>query len=219
MSIANSMTSLSTVGECTLHFCGDAYTVKGDAAMNYSEFSLWAKERLGVETGERLEYFDEHGKEVIPCGGFLGKHPNVFAKKVGNKLSGGSSGTTKPLFAPGSYMNEAWKVFATFGWSVLVLLLAITVAPETDSKKSYSELFDLLLELTDAKAWKDILLEGYIAFITWATAYLFIRRCLNPENSDSLRKYGPDAWFGGMAAAAATIMKKLLLKLLDVKRS
>lgn len=69
----------------------------------------------------------------------------------------------------------------------------------------------LILNLTPAE--DDILLEAYIAFLTWASTYFFIRRALNPETSYGVtQKYAADAFFGGLAAAGAIILKGAVKK-------
>lgn len=50
--------------------------------------------------------------------------------------------------------------------------------------------------------------EAFIAMICWSTTNLFVRRLFNPETTETaFRKYSADAFFGGIAAAAAIVLK------------
>ena len=44
---------------------------------------------------------------------------------------------------------------------------------------------------------KHVMLDSFVAFISWSTTYLFIRRLLNPETSKvAIEKFSPDAFYG-----------------------
>lgn len=58
---------------------------------------------------------------------------------------------------------------------------------------------------------KGTMADALISFISWSTTYLFIRRLWNPETSPmAFEKFSPDAFYGGLAAAAASILKSML---------
>jgi hypothetical protein len=62
-------------------------------------------------------------------------------------------------------------------------------------------------------------LDAFMAVITWSITYLFIRRLWNPETTDiAIRKFSPDAFFGGIAAGASVILKSMLVKILLEKQ-
>eukprot|EP01038_Epipyxis_sp_PR26KG_P016663 gene16663-22784_t len=71
-------------------------------------------------------------------------------------------------------------------------------------------------------AWlgnKELIVEAFIAFLTWSTTYLFIRRLMNPETAEiAISRFSFDAFFGGLAAAAAVILKSYLHTSLIGKR-
>lgn len=51
-------------------------------------------------------------------------------------------------------------------------------------------------------------LDAFIAMICWSTTNLFVRRLWNPETAaTALQKYSADAFFGGLAAAAAVYLR------------
>lgn len=55
-------------------------------------------------------------------------------------------------------------------------------------------------------------LEAAIAFICWATTYLFIRRLWNPETFvGCLERFSADSFYGGIAAGASVILKTYLV--------
>lgn len=60
-------------------------------------------------------------------------------------------------------------------------------------------------------SWKNTIIDSFIAFLCWSFTYLFIRRLFNPETTDStFEKYSSDAFFGGLAAAASSMLKIIL---------
>ena len=68
-----------------------------------------------------------------------------------------------------------------------------------------------LLNILGLSTWKTRCIESYIAFLTWSFTYLFIRRALNPDTTkDVFIKFSGDAIFGGLAAAAAILLKHAL---------
>ena len=57
-----------------------------------------------------------------------------------------------------------------------------------------------------------VVLEAAIAFICWATTYLFIRRLWNPETFvGCLERFSADSFYGGLAAGASVILKTYLV--------
>ena len=187
---------------------GDVFT---DEDLSFTEFDAWAR---GKCREDKLDYFDRMGREVIPCGKFLSKHAEIHAKR-GTAPLGQNADAAAAL-----NHSTLWQYFKIFGPWVLVMLLAITLAPDSDSKHTYSVAFDYVLEATGMTQLRNLLLEAYIAFLAWSIGYLFIRRVLNPENEKgAIQKYAPDAFFGGTAAATTVFLKKILVKVLGVQRT
>ncbi len=55
-------------------------------------------------------------------------------------------------------------------------------------------------------------LEACIAFVCWATTYLFVRRLLNPETAhEALYRFSADCFYGGLAAGASVYLKTFLV--------
>ena len=67
---------------------------------------------------------------------------------------------------------------------------------------------------------KGIVFESFVAFICWSTTYLFVRRYLNPDTRQTaMRKFSPDAFYGGLAAAAAVVLKSYLISNVNHKKT
>jgi hypothetical protein len=198
------------------------FSVKTDDCLSFIELDAWTRKRVNCGDDVSLQYLDESGNEVIPCGGFLKKHSKLWVRKASTETLSSSSLSSQrsqsSTLQGGAVSSTLWPYFVWYGPWVLLLILAITIAPDAESQQSYSDVLDLVLELTNTKEWKNLILEAYVGFLSWSTSYLFVRRCLNPENSRPLEKFGPDAWFGGMAAAVGIMMKRIILKLLDVRK-
>ena len=86
---------------------------------------------------------------------------------------------------------------------------------------------------------KGTMTDAVIAFVSWSTTYLFVRRLLNPETVNyflilrtvpfplnltlgmscqmrvAIDRFSADAFYGGLAAAAASVFKSVLYAFLS----
>lgn len=190
--------------------------IKADTELTFHDFDIWTKQRFYIKENSLISYYDDQNKEIIPTGNIASKHSKIYIKTSNNTNNNDSTSSSTSIST--NFFDELWSNFVFYGPYILLIILGMTLAPDSDKNRTFKESFELVLELTSTTEWKDWFLEAYIGFITWSTTYLFIRRYLNPENQNSLQKHGPDAWFGGFAAATAVLLKKILLKILDVHR-
>lgn len=219
MSLANSVSFtelyMKDIKDVEIVLDDMSYFVQADTELTFHDFDIWTKQRFGINKNTLLSYYDCNNKEIIPTGYIASKYHKIYVKKFNiNNNDSTSSSTSIPTI----FYDELWSNFVFYGPYMLLIILGMTIAPDSEKKRTIKESFELVLELTSTTEWKDWILEAYIGFITWSTTYLFIRRALNPENKNPLEKHGPDAWFGGFAAATAVLLKKILLKTLDVHR-
>jgi hypothetical protein len=54
------------------------------------------------------------------------------------------------------------------------------------------------------------IMKALIAGFVWGVTYLYIRRYLNPKTQATYKEFESDAFYGGIAAAAALLMKQIL---------
>lgn len=109
------------------------------------------------------------------------------------------------------------KLLVLFYPSLLLLLLSYCLLPYYIPLESIQNLnvvynkFTNILIYFNVLSWKNTIIDAFIAFLCWSFTYLFIRRLSNPETTDStFEKYSSDALFGGLAAAASSILKIIL---------
>ena len=98
--------------------------------------------------------------------------------------------------------------------TLMVILNAISFAPGSSFGSSgvLTRIYDTLGVSPD---YRRILLDAYVAFLSWGTSYIFVRRLWNSENisvSSVFDKFSADSFFGGLAAASAVLMRDLLLR-------
>jgi len=96
--------------------------------------------------------------------------------------------------------------------TIAAVLVAIGLHPSFDS--SLADMLMFLEKQCIPADWglrKGTMADALIAFISWSTTYLFIRRLWNPETSPmAFERFSADAFYGGLAAAAASIVKSVL---------
>jgi hypothetical protein len=111
-----------------------------------------------------------------------------------------------------SLVNSAlWTLFISAIPPFIAVLVAIAVAPQHESLRDGFSYIKYSLSLLPMET--DIAIEAYIAFLTWSSSYFFIRRAMNPESASTVvAKYSADAFFGGLAAAGAAVLKIVMIR-------
>lgn len=146
-----------------------------------------------------------HMSEIIPGSG----DTQIYVHRVD------SSDKSKPKGDFGvfsSLVNSAlWTLFISAIPPFIAVLVAIAVAPQHESLRGGLAHIKFFLSLLPIET--DIAIEAYIAFLTWSSTYFFIRRAMNPETTSTVvAKYSADAFFGGLAAAGAAVLKILMIR-------
>ena len=118
--------------------------------------------------------------------------------------------STTPFFLQNSFFLSVTLIITFIG------LLAKQFPLSAD--KTLSDVLVNLDSFVFPSHWnlrKDTLVDSMIAFITWSTTYLFVRRLLNPETfSVAIERFSADAFFGGLAASTASVFKSVLYAIL-----
>lgn len=58
--------------------------------------------------------------------------------------------------------------------------------------------------------YQNALIKGIVGGLVWGLAYLYIRRYLNPKTQGKYTEFTGDAFYGGLAAAAAFVAKAIV---------
>jgi hypothetical protein len=104
--------------------------------------------------------------------------------------------------------SNLWAIFVQ---SIPIALLSLIMLASLPQGLVPDRMRDLRVSLGFALHRDDCFSEAYIAFLTWSTSYLFIRRACNPETTCGVvQRFGADAVFGGIAAAGAVLLKALI---------
>ena len=84
-------------------------------------------------------------------------------------------------------------------------------------RKHYDEHFNFIenffcrvIDMAGLDMYKAVIYDSFLAFISWSTTYLFIRRLWNPENggwANTMQKFSADSIFGGICSAATVWVK------------
>jgi hypothetical protein len=109
-------------------------------------------------------------------------------------------------------VNSAlWTLFISAIPPFIAVLVAIAVAPQHENLRDGFAYIKYSLSLLPLET--DMAIEAYIAFLTWSSSYFFIRRAMNPESTSTVvAKYSADAFFGGLAAAGAAVLKIIMIR-------
>jgi hypothetical protein len=176
----------------------------------FSEFELWARQRFDLSGKGALSFHDKDGSEIIPTGD-VSLHEIITIKTTHTPTHTKSSGQppSPPKQKIKSFGDTAWQALVYLVPYLLLALLAITISP-SHSSSSVKKFIDVLVEHLGLALYKNLIMEAYLGFLTWSTSYLFVRRYLNPENPVVFEKFSADAIFGGLAQAAAVLLKGLL---------
>lgn len=206
----------STSMSMRVHYEGTIISLD-EAPQSFGDFDGWCRVRFGLEDRDLLKFVNHHtGNELIPHGSLLNKAGTeievVVLQRVPmspQKALSTAHTTPKPTVSE-PVVNE---IFIKYGATILVLLVALSLTP------NIGKTFDLLLTLagaSDLQASRALVVDAYIAFLTWSTSYLFIRRLCNPENHGVVyQKFAADAFFGGLAASAACLLKPIFTQALE----
>eukprot|EP01041_Mallomonas_annulata_P013456 gene13456-28521_t len=192
-------------------FEGIEVDVCNSGSTTFTDFEKWVRNRFNIEETDKLLYKNKAGAEIIPCTCGDSRMADVYnlvsIERVqspicidGNKHSGSNS-------------NALWALFVVMVPPFLVMVVALTLAWNKHSSRSYgpAESLHVALTMLGLGIWQDRLVEAYVAFLTWSFTYLFIRRLANPESTaGAFNKYAADSIFGGLAASAAILMKHAL---------
>jgi len=95
---------------------------------------------------------------------------------------------------------------------ILILLSIVALSPHESLYKPYfQETLGKALIFLGWEQHSAVINEAYVAFLSWSTSYLFIRRLWNPETTNvTIEKYAADAVYGGFAASASVFWKHAL---------
>ena len=199
-----------------VHFEGTTVSLD-EAPQSFGDFDDWCRVRFGLEARDVLKFVNFHtGNELIP---------HASLNKAGTEIEVVLLQRTpmSPQKVPPTTMEALPKpavsepipneVLIKYGATMLIILVAISLTP------NMGKTFDLLLTfagVSDLQASRALVVDAYIAFLSWSTSYLFIRRMWNPENYGVVyQKFAADAFFGGLAASATCLMKPILTHMLE----
>ena len=197
---------------------------------NFVDFDAWIRSRFGVAIQDRLKYIDDNRDgagdcllllfvascyesiflseiEVLPDKYYIKSNKSIRVNRVANKNAGGSvsSSSIKPFDLKLFYMTAPLLVAMACIPSNTFLASIVPVNKLCEYLDSYMLGLGVIQKA-------GVSLEACIAFVCWATTYLFVRRLLNPETThEAMQRFSADSFYGGLAAAAAVFLKTFLL--------
>lgn len=174
----------------------------GSAAnMQFADFEQWARQRFQILPNAALSFFDASKKEVIPVGSIAALEEIEIKPVVVPAKAAAKEKTPDNVF---------WSFFVWATPFVLLTLLAVTLNP---NKAASQAAVDYAIEVLGLNAYKAMIVDCYLTFVSNTITYLYIRRAMNPENAGVVySKYAADAVYGGLAAVGSIILKAMLKK-------
>jgi hypothetical protein len=184
---------------------------------NFAEFDSWARQRFAFLSKDKIRYTNERRTEIIPAKRhFESESATIYIEKISNnvaKVNPASNSSPSPTGIAASDVMVS-LIIAAF----LACLYSDQYFPNIFPVSIFCANIEVYLDELPAFRGrglfhrKGIIFESFVAFVCWSVTYLFIRRFLNPETSKvAFAKFSNDAFFGGMAAAIAVIMKSYLI--------
>lgn len=180
-------------------------SVASTANMQFTDFELWARQRFQILPSAALSFFDANKKEVIPFGSIA-----AFEEIEIKPVTVAGAAPAKAAAKDKSLNAIIWSYFVWAVPFVILTLLAVTLNP---NKEAPQAAIDFALEALGLQAYKAVIVDYYITFLSWAITYLYIRRAANPENAGNVySKFAADTVFGGLAAVGNVALKAVLKK-------
>jgi len=144
-------------------------------------------------------------KKIEPQQLLVGDGSYLFVAGVGALLMASATAVANSLPA-------SQPVPVSYYTYVLLALLAISIAPKSLQRHfHFNQIFSSLLQLLDLQTYKGIIIDCYISFLCWSITYLFVRRWLNPDTVNAtLSRFASDGFYGGLAASASVLLRKIL---------